>query len=338
MKLSSRSTLYITVFLLVCIPVGYEIYKPFLAERAYRDGYFFQVTNRMPFAIEELQKAIAYAPLETQYRVQLGSLYETFAASQTTVEQKLFYYQKAVEIYKQLIILDRFSPWYENRLAVTYRAISDLGPQYQAQYFPLVTIHTRNAAVKDSFNPLFQMNYAIHLHQIGQLDEALKYYELTISYDERMIEVYNNMSILYRGRGQNDLALQILLKAADIIIKYPGLAVPEVKKVYVSLAQLYEMQGNFQASAKYLSDAVTLDPNDGVMLRAFAVLSYKAGNYLQAADSFKLLFSRFSSQQDLLPFYANSLRALGRASEADAVLSQFSASAPTPPAPTPQAP
>ncbi len=327
MKLSQRSTIYITVLILLSLYALWESYKPFLAERYYRDGFFFQSTRRNQFAIEDLEKSIVYAPWETQYMVQLGTAYEAQAQLETTIPAKMVYYNKCVALYKHMIVLDRLSPWYENRLAVVYRLIAALSPQHNAQYGPLVEQHVKNAAIKDRFNPLFQSNYALHLHQTGKFDEALNYYKTAISYDPRMIDVYYNMADIYQRQNKIQDAIQILKQGefdnTSPNIKYLGVNPFELQKLELGLARLYESTGQVTLSIQAVQRASEFTPTDGTLVKALAGLYYKNHDYALAAKTYENLLSHFDGQQDILSYYLDSLIKSGQKDQAKRILTSI---------------
>ncbi len=207
-QLSPTSRWILGGFAVVAIVALWYVYKPFLAERHYRDGYNFDSQQRLKYAIEEYQKAVDYAPWETQYQLDLARVYSDYAAQQAQLQDKLYYMNKAEEMSLRMIELDNKSPWYRNRLGTIYMTLATLVPEKNQEYLQKAEACIRAAAEIDSKNPLFQLNLAYYLHQMGRTDEAFEYYQKALVFDDRIAEAHFNLADLYIRKGNYDDALK----------------------------------------------------------------------------------------------------------------------------------
>lgn len=78
------------------------------------------------------------------------------------------------------------------------------------------------------------------LYSKGQLDEAVKEYELTVSVDPRSVEAYNNMGFVYHDKGDFDKAIDSQKKAVGIDQTYAN--------AYYGLALSLEKKGDVKGA------------------------------------------------------------------------------------------
>mgnify|MGYP001561130860 CR=1 FL=1 len=79
--------------------------------------------------------------------------------------------------------------------------------------------------------------------KIGQLLEALAYYQKSVMIDPRNASVYNDIGIVYEMLGNSQEAEKSYLDALTVDSSYTD--------VYSNLALLYEKKGDFYKAARY---------------------------------------------------------------------------------------
>lgn len=90
---------------------------------------------------------------------------------------------------------------------------------------------------------------------VGQIAEAIRFYEKAIVYDPSYVELYNDLGVVYEMRGWQDKALDFYLQAIAID--------PNYLPAYTNLAAIYEERGDLKTAAGYLQKRVRLGlPDD----------------------------------------------------------------------------
>ncbi len=253
-KLSPKSKWILGTYCVIAVLLTWQAILPFLAERRYRDGYNFDSEQRYKYAIEEYQKAIGYAPWEAQYQLDLARVYTDFATQQTQLQDKLYYLNKAEEMSLRMIELDNKSPWYRNRLGSIYMTLAGLVPARNQEYLQKAEANIRAAADIDNKNPLFQLNLAYFLHQMGRVDEAFEYYQKAIVFDERIPEAHYNLADLYIRKGNYDAALNEYILTAK--------SNQDFGRINVAIADLCLMLYSRTQNREYLQKAVPYMENE----------------------------------------------------------------------------
>eukprot|EP01047_Picozoa_sp_COSAG01_P002636 COSAG01_NODE_71_length_28648_cov_1587.432449_1_plen_124_part_10 len=106
-----KAWFFYVLFLLLLVYLAYLSIFPYLAERCYRDSYYFSVYKRHHFAIEDMEQAVKYAPYDAYYRVILGRYYQEYYPKLATDQQRLSLLHKTEANYLETLRLDEFNPW-----------------------------------------------------------------------------------------------------------------------------------------------------------------------------------------------------------------------------------
>lgn len=292
-------------------------YYPFLAERHYRDGFNFDAAQRYHYAIEELEKAVFYAPWESHYWMSLGRSYENAADKETLKEEKIRLYREALRCYDQTLVLDSKNPWHYSRLGSIYLNMTALAanPAEADTYLKQSETYARKAAETDNQNPLFQLNLAYFLHRLGRFDEALVYYEKTLSYDDRFGEAYYNMADIYRRRQQPEKALNAYLSVLEKAPDFPG--------IYVALSNFYMEKGDLAKAAPFLEREIQKRPDYAEGINNLAAMYYQLENWDRAAELYGQLVSLYPGDEKTVLVYAQCLLRDGQAEAAGRALEDF---------------
>ena len=300
-KVRLRDWVLLGSFCGVLVILGVLIFRPFLAERHYREGFNFDAAQRYRYAIEELEKAVVYAPWESHYWMSLGRSYENAADKETGKEEKLRLYREALRCYRVTLDLDVKNPWHYSRLGSVYLNMTGLAAnQAEADtYLKTSEMYARKAAEVDPQNPLFQLNLAYFLHRLGKLDEALVYYEKTLSYDDRFGEAYYNMADIYRRRQEPDKALNAYLSVLEKAPEFPG--------IYVALSNFYLEKGDLAKAAPFLEREIQKRPDYVEGITNLAAIYYQLENWDRAAQLYGQLVSLYPGNEKTVLVYAQCL-------------------------------
>ncbi|RAP39181.1 hypothetical protein DID80_00015 [Candidatus Marinamargulisbacteria bacterium SCGC AAA071-K20] len=293
-----RWGLIVLFFLFSCVLV-WQYVKPFQAELHFRDGFNLGASKRFKYAIEELEKAKSYAPWETHYQIQLAKYYEEFALTQSNPSEKIRLLKKAESTYKHIIVLDKQNPWYRNRLAMTYNRLKEAEPQHATKYAALSGENIKLGAMLDKQNPLFQLNYASHLHKLNRLEDAKIYYKKVIDYDNRFGEAYYNLADIYRQEKKLDKTLYYYKELYRTN--------PKFKNINLALASTHIILGNKDEAIVHLENVINKNPKQFEPLRSLAALYHQKQEWLKAAATYRLILNYFPEKKELHPFYIQAL-------------------------------
>jgi len=312
----------LAAFFVVLIVLGVAFYYPFLAERHYREGFNFDAGQRYRYAIEEFQTAVDYAPWESQYWMALGRSYESYADKETQKSEKVRLYREAINCYNETVSLDHKNPWHYSRLGSVYLNLTGFADnQSEADaYLKQAEFYTRKAAEVDNQNPLFQLNLAYFLHRLGHFDEALLYYEKTLSYDDRFGEAYYNMADIYRRRKEPEKALQAYLNVLDKVPDFPG--------INVALSNFYMEQGLLGKAAPFLEREIQKRPDYVEGINNLGAIYYQLENWDRAAELYGQLVKLNPGNEKMILIYAQCLGMDGQSNAALAALEDFLVSYP----------
>ena len=286
----------------------WQAWLPFFAERHYRDGFNFDAAKRNKFAVEEYEIAVSQAPWETQYQMELARVYAACADEEKNKELKLGYLYKAEEMSQRMIGLDERNPWYKNRLATVYLQLAEAMPEKGTHYTELAEKYTRDAALDDINNPLFQLNIAYFLHRKGDLEESIKYYNRVLEMDPRIVEARYNLADIYRRRGNIDETLNQYLKAVEYS--------PNFVNLHIAIASTYIQKNEVGKALPYLENAIKLDPANFECLKNLGAIYLQTRDWNNAARVYGQMMEHYPDQVDLHPFYIQALVNAGKIDQA----------------------
>lgn len=316
--------LFLLASLVLFVVGAVWFFYPFLSERHYRDGFQYDAMGLYELAIKELEQAVRYTPWETQYIMTLAKSYESLAAQASlSVPDRLAALDKAELLYQDCVDLDPLNPWQQNRLAAVWTARAALLPTQDAQlYLEKATRAIQFAAKLDAQNPLFQLNYAHHLHTNNRLDEALPLYLMAIEMDPNMMEARYNLADLYRRRNQLDLTLA---QYEYIYSKNPDFA-----NINVGLADTYSRLNRIDEAIDAMDREIKRRPDFVEGITFLITLHSKKQQWEQvAALYFQLIALNPGSDAYFLPF-VEAVRRSGKVDKAKANLQQMMAQNPNP--------
>jgi tetratricopeptide (TPR) repeat protein len=318
-KLTFPHTLLIAgVLLLASYSIWWSI-KPFLAERHYRDGYQMEAYERPEIAIEHYKRAAEYAPLETQYQMDLAKMYMDFGMSRKTPQEQWAYLKLAEDTCLNIIRLDERNPWFKNRLASIYLTMAQLNTAEAADYIEKAEIQTRLAAESDFKNPIFQLNVAFFLHRIGRENDAIPYYLKAIEFDSNMVEAYFNMADIYIKRGDQKSALQNYIKVAQINPDFNNINLIVSNFYLHTYSQSKDIKDLLKA-IPYLEAQLTKNSGDLEVLQNLGAIYIQLKKWPEAAKIYGQALTFYPGKTNFYPFYA---KAVVKSGDADRVLKEL---------------
>jgi len=261
--------------------------------------------------------ALQLAPWETHYRSHLIKIYEKYAGAITN-ENKDFSLQ-LLHMAKQLslenIIINPVNPWIQNRLASVYQRLMALEPDKRADYLPLIEQQIRNAAARDTQNPLFQINLAYFLHKIGKIDEAMTYYQNVIKYDGRILEAYYNLADIYRQKRQWENALVMYLDVYE--------RDPDYSSVGLAIAGIYIQQNQSKEALPYLEAFCDKKTTHYHARKNLAATYYEHQMWLLAAKHYRILYEQNKNETIFHKHYIDTLIKNGSYQQAQVDIDRF---------------
>lgn len=311
-KLKPTSIAIIASYVVIAVVLIYLAIQPLMAEWHYRIGFNLDAAKRYKYAVEELELAVKYAPWETQYQMQLGRTYESYADSIRNKKTKQSLLEEALKIYKNTIKIDHQNPWHHSRLAATALKLAELDPDKKTLYENLADKHMRLTVYYDTNNPLFHLNFAYYLHKKANatgnsalFEEAKEHYVNVLEKDPRMVEANYNLADIYRKEGKWD---KVLANYLEIEKRKPGF-----NNLYAALADTYYKTGNIPKSIEYFQKEILANPGKAEPKKNLAILFYKEGQWKNSADQFKALFEEHPDHKDVFfSYYINALEKSGQ--------------------------
>ncbi len=154
------------------------------------------------------QRSVDYAPLETQFRDELGKIYHDWHAYAGDNNEKKSLLLKSRDTFEECLHLQPENPWYHMYVATVYALMGSLTTDLdeQKQYSNLAEKHFEEGAADDPNNPIF-LNKAGDINmQRGQYQDAVNYYSRTLEIDDRFKDIWLKRARAYDQLGQPEKA------------------------------------------------------------------------------------------------------------------------------------
>jgi len=313
LMITKKSLLIISVVSITIITVIALAIRPFLAERHYRDGYNFDAAKQTMIAITEFEKAVKYAPWETQYMMELARAYSD-QANKTQLPEKLDWLNKAEAIAHKMISLDKKNPWYKNRLASIYLLKAEADSVNAQEYLQKAEYNVLQAHKDDDQNPIFLLNLAYFYHRMGRYDEAENAYKKTIEYDEAVVEAHFNFADLQKRKGNVAGALQSYILVEKFDPKFNAINAA-IWQTAIALYNHTTSQEYLQIAAKYLQKDVDKNPTNLEDLVNLSTIYITLKEWAKAYQTYQIMFSYYPTQYTQIPNYVQSVINSGKTEE-----------------------
>lgn len=221
-------------------------------------GAILQKENKLDEALQDYSQASQLDPTNVTTRLNVGTLYQqkksydsaiaAYESILTTypnhIEANLYRAQcyglmgqtdKAIEGYSKVLNMDPNNKLAKSMMFDTLK--STMPPS------DVVTYLSKNSALNQSMVDNIY-NYAIDLHKQGKFDDAIAYYKEVLKLRTNIPEIYLNLSIAYKQKGDAVQAKQVLL---DAKAKFP-----ENKQVSDALLAIQDeaVAGKFDEASK----------------------------------------------------------------------------------------
>lgn len=108
---------------------------------------------------------------------------------------------------------------------------------------------------------------------------AIKEFLLALRTDNKYIEAYNNLAVIYYKKGRQEEAVNILLNAIELNLQFPD--------VYNNLGAIYYKQGRTEEAIKIFLTALQLKPEFTETHYNLGLAFYKTGRVDEAISEYK---------------------------------------------------
>lgn len=287
-------------------------------------------------ALNEYQYAEAITPDDLTIRLNLGTLYQAMKDYPTAInaydtilsinpEHLLAHYYKgtalkeagsledAVKEFQFVLSKNPGNKDAKEALFETIKMFPDTGA---------VTSIFYTFAQNNPTDPLAQYKYALNLHAAGKLDDALVYYNKTITLDPTISDAYLNIANIYKYKKNNYKAIETLQKgmksASDKsqIKEMLSNLKSESANTRYQTALDYHNKGKYDLAIKeYLALINESEPDSDLYVNLGA--AYQASKrYTEAVNAYKKAISIDSKNSTALYYLGTVYSALGRNQEA----------------------
>ena len=154
----------------------------------------------------------------------------------------------------------------------------DVGPRSPEPVEPPPDTPPAGPVIPEPIAPAEPDRFALALyhHRVGDVDQALRYYQELLDRNERAAEVHNNMGLLHRERGDFARARRAFRRAIELA--------PGYSKALNNLGATLLRDGSTEEAATQLRAAIDADPDnlDAVVNLA---LAQRTAGYAEAAQA-----------------------------------------------------
>lgn len=131
----------------------------------------------------------------------------------------------------------------------------------------------------------------------GQVDEAIKLYELALHFDPNNAEAHCNIGNVYESKGLTDRAITHYLKALELK--------PVFAEARFNLAGAYASQGRFDSAVKYFQSALKMKPDDAEAHNDLGTVYYNQERFNEAIYEYTRAISLKQDSEDVFRVYYN---------------------------------
>lgn len=110
-------------------------------------------------------------------------------------------------------------------------------------------------------------------------DKALKTYEEILKVEDKSVQAYCNMGVIYRLKNENQKAYECYIKAINLDPKY--------EMSYNNLGNLLKDTKNYKAALKVYSDGIRVNPKNYHMYNNLGMVYEKLNSFDKAIQSYK---------------------------------------------------
>jgi len=156
------------------------------------------------------------------------------------------------------------------------------------------------AVALDEDNQHYNHEYGRILNALGEYDNALKYYEHSLTLQEKantqptanIAATYNNLGEVYRAKSEYTKAIEYYQKSLEIKLKTIGEEHPDTAATYNNLGLAYNTQGEYTKAIVYYEKSLAIKlktigdehPDTAISYNNIGSLYYKMERYPQALE------------------------------------------------------
>ncbi|MEO0143946.1 MAG: tetratricopeptide repeat protein [candidate division WOR-3 bacterium] len=145
--------------------------------------------------------------------------------------------------------------------------------------------------------------------QKQQFEKAIENYKRALSYDEKFLPAYLDMALSFVALKQPDSALKIYEKVVQLF--------PDRPEGYQGLGYIYGyIKNDYNLSIENYKKALSLDPNNEVIIKLLLGVYEKSGNYQDAESLYNNLLSKYPDDVKILKAYTQILLKQNKLKEA----------------------
>ncbi|MBN2824724.1 MAG: tetratricopeptide repeat protein, partial [Campylobacterales bacterium] len=159
------------------------------------------------------------------------------------------------------------------------------------------------AVVLDESNQHYNHEYASILDDLGEYDDALKYYQTSLTLQQKATpnptnntaSTYNNIGSVYQAKGEYDKALEYHQKALAIKEKVLGVEHPSTATSYNNIGEVYRAKGEYDKALEYYQKTSNIfekvlggeHPSTATSYNNIAGVYYAKGEYDKALEYYQ---------------------------------------------------
>ncbi len=133
------------------------------------------------------------------------------------------------------------------------------------------------------------LDHAEEIKKFGQVDKAMRIYDILLASNYDSAKVYYLKGILFYENKDLENSIKCFDQAAEIDKEYIKNYYQEYSDVCFELALRYKQANHNTVANGYLDKAIKINPNSTKIVGFKAIEAFRAGNYEGAADCFKNL-------------------------------------------------
>jgi serine/threonine protein kinase/Flp pilus assembly protein TadD len=232
--------------------------------------------NYIQFAIQFFEKSIS---LDSRYAEAYAGLGEAYAVKYAYFERKDVWLEKAMELSLKAIM-------YDPSLSEAYAALS-LAYFYKASYNEALTA-VQKALELDPNNFFGYWILARVYHTLGRDKESIDPLKKTLELNPNFYVAYSDLRMVYEGLNETEKLQEIIIEGIKFFPKHLENN-PDDSRARILYANFLLISGEEEKAKEEISTALTLSPDDNVMLYNAACAYARINEKKSAIDTLKTI-------------------------------------------------
>ncbi len=160
---------------------------------------------------------------------------------------------------------------------------------------------------KNPVSPAYAM-YGAALYWLGDIEGAIYQFDMALKKDPQNAAAYQLKGIALARKGDSDGALENFLKSLELD--------PKRGDINMNIGSVYFSRGLMSSALSYMKNAVKIEPSNPLYLYQIGLIYFYLERYDDAADFFKLSYSRSIDYHEPVLWLGLSLERMGKYPEA----------------------